>query len=390
MVCNIIVLRWLAPEAMGLWQSLLLIATYSGILQVGIIHGLNRELPFSMGQGNSGSVLDLAATARAAALAGSTVCVSMTPLGWILFETSAERWGAAAVLLGASAQLYRSYLGATFRAARTFEVLARIQLLVAVLTVATLPLVLWKGYPGLAVRFVVLAMSYAVLCHAFRPLKQVGSFRAAALKHLLTTGVPLFGFGYLSDVARSFPRLALLSLGGVAWVGIFAPANAVIGALGMIPASLGTYIYPQMTYRYGRTGEASSIWPMAKSTALWSLVVGIPAAVMLALIVPFVIPILFPAYLESISAVQWTALAGVFVGASVAVNALASLKAYRWMYTFLTARLTLLFVFPWLGGKIWGHVAGVAAGMALAYAIDFVVVLVVVRRATAETNGATE
>jgi len=387
MICNIIILRWLAPDTMGLWQSLLLIGTYAGIAQGGVTHGLNRELPFRLGQGSSELVEELAGTARVGALAGSGLCLLSMPFTWLVFSEGAERWGAAAVLFGTAAQIYRQYLIATYKAARAFETLARIHVAEIVATVATLPLVFWFGYYGLAIQFVVLRWGNVLLVHAFRPLRQVGRFSWVRMKELYGTGIPLFAFGYLSDVARSFPRVVLLALGGVTWVGLFAPANAIIGALILIPGSLGIYVYPQMSYRFGRTGDPASLWPMARATLLWSLVVGLPMAVCMIAVAPSLLPALFPAYSASIPAVQWTAVAGVFLGASVAVNALASLKAYKHMFTFVGARMVLLFVLPWLGGRCCGGTTGVAAGMAAAYAVDFVIVLLLVRSATSVPAG---
>ncbi|HQP89126.1 MAG TPA: hypothetical protein PLL76_22955 [Thermoanaerobaculia bacterium] len=388
MLCHIIVLRWLPPEAVGTWQSLLLIGTYAGIASAGATHGLNRELPFLFGTGDSRAVEDLAGTARSIALVGGGLCLTAIPVGWLVFEGASERWGAAAVLVGAAAELYRRYLGATYRAGQAFETLARLQAVQTVLTVVTLPLVLWQGYAGLAIQFVFLRSTSAILGHAYRPLRRVGPFRMASLKKLMTSGIPLFLFGYLSDVARSFPRLALLSLGGVGWVGLFAPANAIIGAIGLIPGSVGTYVYPKMSFTYGKTGRASSIWPMARTTALGALVVGIPVALVMAVVAETLLPRFFPAYSAAVPAVQWTAIGGVFIGASVAVNALASLKAYKWMITFLVSRGALLFALPWLGGKLTGDITGVAAGMTVAYAVDFVVVVFVVYQATKGTRDA--
>jgi O-antigen/teichoic acid export membrane protein len=359
-----------------------LIGTYAQLVQGGAIHGLNRELPYSMGQQDSTTVLELAGTGRVLALVAVGLCLLGIPLGWMAFSSNLERLGMAAVLLGTSAQIYRLYLGATYRAARSFEVLAKIQVVEAGLAVLTLPLVLLWGFSGLAARFVLLMLGGTYLNHLFRPLKDVGSFRWRRVKELLATGIPIFAFGYLSDVARSLPRLILLSLGGVTWVGLFAPASAVVGALGMIPGAVGAYIYPQMTHRLGRTGDPASLWPMARATALWSLAAGVPVALVFVAVLPYLIAHFFPAYTASIPATQWVVGTGVFMGGSVAVNALASLKAFRSMFAFAASRLMLLLVLPWVGERIVGGLTGVAAGMTVAYGLDFIVALSLTHLAT--------
>jgi O-antigen/teichoic acid export membrane protein len=385
--CGLVMLRWLEPAPLGLWQSLLLIGSYLQLAQGGAIHGLNRELPFSAGQGDASAISEYAGTGRVVAIASACLCLLAIPAAWVVFKASPERWGTTAVLVGTAAQLYRLYLGATYRAKHAFEMLARIQVAETAVAVGSLGLVFFWGFGGLAVRYLIQMLGGALLNHIFRPIRQVGRFRWARLRALFAVGVPIFAFGYLSDVARTFPRLVLLSFGGVEWVGLFAPAMAVVGALSMIPAAVGTYIYPQMTYKLGRSGDPASLWPVARITVLGALAVGVPMAAVVVVMVPTLITNLAPGYALSIQATQIVALAGAFMGASVIVNALASLKAYKWMFSFVASRLTLLMLLPWAGAKLVGGVTGIATGMAAAYALDFFVVLGLVRVATRPTGS---
>lgn len=382
MMSNIVILRWLPPETIGLWQSLLLIGTYAGLAQGGAIHGLNRELPFMMGRNDTENVKTLAGTGHYTALFGSVLCLAGIPIVWIVFHDAPACWGATAILVSTSIHIYRLYLGATYRASREFEYLAKIELAEGVFTLATLPLVLTMGYAGLALRLVLLRAGITALNYMFRPIRTVGHFSWACCKELYVVGIPIFLFGYLSDVAKSMPRLVLLHLGGVLWVGLFAPASAVLGALLMIPASVGRYVYPKMTFRYGKTGDSESLWPIARMTAVWTFVAAIPLAVVLGVSMPHMIRLYFPDYVESIPSVLWTLTSGVFLGASISVNALASLKAFRSMAVVVVIRLTLLGGLSWMGGVMTNSLNGVAAGMAIAYALDFVAVLILIRLAT--------
>lgn len=382
MLSSFAILLWLPPATVGLWQSLLLIGVYASVIQGGAIHGLNRELPLVSGQGRDEEAASLAGTAQTVALGGSGLCLATIPLAWFFFNDPTARWGAAAVIIGAAAAVYGRYLKATYRATSTFETLGKILFAETIIGLMTLSLVYWFGFAGLAIRFVVTELLSTSLNHLFRPLRIVGHFSWTNLRRLVVVGIPIFAFAYLSDLARTFPRLILLSLGGVPWVGLFAPANAMAGVLQLLPASIGTYVYPKMTFRYGSTGSATSLWPMARATALLPLLASVPAAVVLVVAAPMLMRSFFPAYIESIPALQWTAIAGVFMGGSICVNALASLKAYPQMFIFVASRLLLLFVFPFALGTAFGSLAGVGAGMAIAYALDFCVVLALVRHAT--------
>ncbi|MCA9784514.1 MAG: hypothetical protein KC518_13100, partial [Candidatus Cloacimonetes bacterium] len=70
MIAGIIVIRWMPPEELGLWQSVLIIQTWALIFQTGVITGLSRELPFHLGRGEEDYVKELAASAQSVALIG--------------------------------------------------------------------------------------------------------------------------------------------------------------------------------------------------------------------------------------------------------------------------------------------------------------------------------
>ena len=378
MACNIALLRWLTPEAIGFWQTLMLIGTYSAFIQAGALNGLNRELPFAIGQRDSDQVAVLAGTARRVALFGSALCLLAIPATYLVSPTPRFWVGASLVLVGTAAGIYRMYLSATYRAAEAFETLAKIQYAEAIAAIFSLVLVLQFSYWGLASRYALLALLGAAINHRFRPLRRVGKFRMAALGRLLATGIPIFAFGYASQVANTFPRLVLLREGGVFWVGVFAPAAAMMGALEALPSSIAMYVYPQMTHRLGRTGDPKSLWPLALKTTLGLFLVLVPILGVLYVASPRAIAVFFPAYIDSVPAVRWTLIAGLFSGASISVNALNSLKAWRAMGTFTVAKMILLCLLPVAGVHVFQSIEGVALGIAGAHAVMFVLGLALV------------
>ncbi|MCU0609960.1 MAG: fused MFS/spermidine synthase, partial [Chitinispirillaceae bacterium] len=74
----------------------------------------------------------LDAYGKAIALFAGSLCIATVPLVWFFHGGSTERWGAAAVLTGTAAGIYRLYLTATYRAAQSFRVLSTLNLVEAV------------------------------------------------------------------------------------------------------------------------------------------------------------------------------------------------------------------------------------------------------------------
>lgn len=368
---GVVVLRWLAPADLGLWQALLLIGTYSTVVQGGVINGLNRELPFAMGSGNAESAATLAGTARQVALVGAMLCLACIPLAAFLAE-GGRRWGGASlVLMAAAGGIYRNYLGATYRSTAAFDSLGRIQLFEAAAALVTLPLVMWFGYWGLGSRYVLLSVFGVSLMHRRRPLPSVGAFQWSALRSLLQTGVPLFVFGYLIGVAGTFPKLVLLSEGGTLWVGLFAPAAAMATAMMAIPDALSRFIYPRMSFRLGETGDSRVLWPMAVKSSVGVILASIPIVGALWFAVGPMIEAWFPAYAASVPSLRWTLVAGLFHAASASMNALNSVKAWPAMACYAVVSLAGLYFLPAAGVSLSGTLESVAAGWAAAEALRF-------------------
>ena len=57
--------RYAAPQVLGLFNGIGLVLGYAPFLQLGILNGLNRELPYYVGKGDRKRVMELAAAAQA-------------------------------------------------------------------------------------------------------------------------------------------------------------------------------------------------------------------------------------------------------------------------------------------------------------------------------------
>ena len=69
MVGGILQAKCVLPAVLGLYNSINLVLGYAPFLQLGILNGINRELPYYVGKGDRQRVNELAAAAQAWALA---------------------------------------------------------------------------------------------------------------------------------------------------------------------------------------------------------------------------------------------------------------------------------------------------------------------------------
>jgi O-antigen/teichoic acid export membrane protein len=267
---------------------------------------------------------------------------------------------------------YRNYLIVTFRSKNSFQSLARIQLYEAVLTVATIPLLVYMLYEGLLIRAVLVEAIILFLLYRVRPFKVSAVWDKASFKELMRTGAPIFALDYIGSTARTFDRVALLRCGGFQEVGYYALAATAYGAFSTIPMSIAQYLYPRMSYSYGRDNDPAHLWRMAWKTGAIIIVIMFPIACLGWYIIPPVVQSFFPQYVNGTDAARIMVFSAVLTGAAVGVNALWSMKAWKYMAIYQILISGLYAIAPFIGIAFCAYpVTGVAYGLLGASSVTF-------------------
>jgi O-antigen/teichoic acid export membrane protein len=344
-----VVLRWIAPDLYGVWQSLLIIQSYSVLLQAGVTNGIDRELPYRLGKEDMESARALAGSALFLTYAGAALLLAAALLVPFFLDNTLTGLSAGMVLLGSSANIVFNFSGSLFQSTRSFSVIARLNLFQAAAGLASLAAVYYYGYTGLVARFVFLRLSLAALAFALRPLKTPARISLSATLSMLKAGIPIFGFSFVLIVAMTFPKLVLLTVSGTRLVGLFAPAFACVSMFSVLATSVTQYVYPNMTRRLAQTGDPRALWPMAWRSAALTMLFSVPVVLLGLVCIPPLMHILLPNYREAVPATQWCLLAGIFTGPRIAGSALYSLKAWKWLFAHSLLFAGFFWVFPWLG-----------------------------------------
>ena len=383
MIAGIIVIRWMPPEELGLWQSVLIIQTWALIFQTGVITGLSRELPFHLGRGEEDYVKELAASAQSVALIGlGLLILGGLSIPWFV-EGFRLRLSMMVVFLTSGLTIYQTYLGTTYRANRAFEQISVIQIVDSCLALASLPIVYFWGYPGLVIRFATLVICSTSMRHHWRPIRVRPALNGKHLWALFRIGAPMFGFGYLLQTVDTFPRLLLLAReNGVLMVGLYSPAAAVLGLMMILPKSLGSYIFPQMNFRLGNSKSAGALWPMSWKSSVYYMLMAAPLVLIGILCFPWIIRSYFANYTQSIPAVQWALVAGAFMGTRISINSLYSLKAWDWLAVYTVFNLASAWFLPQLFLGRHEPLVAITMGFAFSRIALFFIGLFCIRRAT--------
>ena len=313
LVGGLLVARVTRPEVLGLFNGLSLVLGYIPFLQLGVINGLNRELPYYIGLGDKQKADALAACAQAwALLVGSAVGVVLLLVAIFQFFTGrnelafgwlTQAWMAFQVIFT------QFYLLVIFRTGGSFHRLTTSNVIQAVSSFLLIGVVWLYGFYGLCIRAVLVTLVALYTLWKWRPLKVKTAWDTESFKHLLKIGAPIICAGQIYAWWIVLDSTLVLRCKGVHGLGIYAVAIMTTSVIELIPTSLSQICYPRMADEYGRTGSLRAVTQIIKKPMLYLGLAYIPLAFTGWFIAPLAISILLPKYAESIRAVQWSCIA---------------------------------------------------------------------------------
>lgn len=382
MIMGMVVVRYVEPQDMGMWRSLNVILVYSFILLFGVLNGLSRDLPYSLG--NKEKTKDVESIASTSLIVVYVTMVFSLLIGIVFMVCFSGRsmlfkLSLATVITITIFNFYNNYLIILFRSKSSFVNLARVQLVEALIIIISLPIVINFHYTGLLVRFLVTSFFALLLLHLIRPLKVRPKWNFKSYKALMKIGTPIFILDYIKNTSGTFDIIALLRFSDLTTVGYYAISGMVINGLSVLPKSLSQYVYPRMTYRYGETHDPSVIRKIAFKSIGISLLFLLPIAIGTALVLPYIVPTLFPKYINGLLAAQITSISLIFSAANVGITSLLSMKLLKLQTVYQLSTSACQVICPFLFvAVIKAPLTGVALGMLVSKFISFFMAIILI------------
>ncbi len=304
--------RYAAPDVLGLFNGIGLVQGYTRFLQLGILNGLSRELPYYYGKGDHQRVKALASVALAWALVlGTTVTLALCGVaGWCFMR--GEGWLAAAWLANAvlAFQFFygTTYLQSTYRTAHDFARLSVVNVIQNAVALGLVALVALMNFYGLCLRAILTAVVAGVLLYAWRPIRVFPSWNWRDWLHLLIIGLPIFIVGELTQFWTTLEGTFVFEILGRRDMGFYAMVVVAGTTLEMLPLAVSQVIYPRMAEQYGRTHELGGVLRMALKPMLATFVGMLPLVLLGWWLARPLTQLLLPKYVGSVPAVQWALL----------------------------------------------------------------------------------
>lgn len=315
--------RFVDPATMGLFNGIGLSQTYAGLLQLGIVNGIGRELPYFLGKGEKEKAYHLTAVAQFWIIIIATFSfLGMTAVA--IYQLTVGNFKAAAGWFTYGISIFfmfyaDRYLMSTYRTNKEFNKLALIDVYQSVANCLAVGFVYIGHFYGLCLRNLAMVSTNAVFLWKWRPIQVKPKWNKAAFFHLFKIGFPNLIVGQVNVLWGAINSSLLLTWMGKKELGLYSIALLASSTLILIPQSLSQIVYPRMSEMLGKGKDIKSLFNFIMKPALLVTVAMLPIVLIGWWVLPVVTAKLLPNYIAGVEAGQW-ALLQVLVLSSASVN----------------------------------------------------------------------
>lgn len=332
---GLLVARFLGPEDTGRFRVFTIPLTYLTFLHLGTFDGLWRQIPYYAGKKRPDKAEELASAAGA----WNILVSSLVSIGFLICAINSlwhhDFYGVVGWLtqvLCCWSVFYGGYLGTTYRTISQFVDLARIQLMTACLSFASVLFIPFLKFYGLCIRTAIPSITGVWLYHRGRPMKMPYRFNRKALKEVIQIGLPFSFWGSLyTSIWNATESALMVYLGGVTGLGLFAVAVVMREGMSVLPQSVFQVLTPRVVEAFAREGSVRSA--TARSIVLTAGLTGFMALVVLLVsyLLGVLVPIGIPKYVDGIPLMRVCLWFSVIVAASLPLNTLFA-TGQSWIY----------------------------------------------------------
>ena len=348
---SFICLRWILPEEVGVWQTMLLIESYLMFSRFGVFNAFNREFPFYLGKGENSKALSFLYTAEFFALLLGGLFFILIPLSLFFYNPPDQPLWTISVLalaLVSPMNIYRNFLDLTYRTNKDFALLAKVQVRLIIIVLLSVIPVIFFGYLGYLARFIFIGVCALSLYAYFRAQPFAPKFLKKEFKYLFIEGLPLFGSNYIQNLVKGIPKIWILYFGSVSMLGLFSPVQAILSLAVLIPASISLYLLPHLNFEYGKSNNKEEIIKNGFKAAGLSMLILLPIVTILWFAIPPLISAVLPNYIEAIFPMQLALVLSFLAAFKIAFNVFTVLKAWNQMYVYLVLLVLVQILVPYL------------------------------------------
>lgn len=300
--------RFLTPEMMGIWVSLLVVLNYLLLTEMGVFTAIEVRIPFLRGEGKEGDVQDMRDTAFTFALmlafsiAALLLGASFFMKGIFSPETVL---GIRMLALIIAFTLFYNFYVVMLRADKDFKILSWALLFNAAAMLVSVSLLTYffslKGMYFAVLTAIASSCIFMKMRTSYR-LRPV--FKKEIAWSLLKVGFPILVAGGVCTVFMSVDKIAILRMIGARELGYYSIAVLALTYTNTLPKLFTIVLFPNMQEAYGRTGSREHALGYVKEAAM-TMAYLFPAVLAGAyFVMPVVVHYVLPKYIPGLESMR--------------------------------------------------------------------------------------
>jgi O-antigen/teichoic acid export membrane protein len=376
--------KLLSPELFGLWNILNIIPTYASYSNLGTYDIMRYMIPYHEERKECHKSIEI----RDSVFYGSMYLNLFIAVGLIIFSfigdiTLNVRFGlitmACVVIISWH---YENYI-VLLKAYQNFRLITSTFYLQATITffLNVICIYFFKIYGA----YLAILLSFVIITFYLKTQNPSNSshtkFKYSIFIELVKRGLPIMIYNFSAILINTSDRIIISSFLGTEQLGYYGIADMVLGFIIQIPVTAREVLEPRMMQDINKNSMERHISdyflkPTFHTAYLMPLLIG-PIFFLL----PVVIPLLLPKYVNGILPAQIIVLGSFFVAMSYAARGV--IVAYNWQSKALAVMVLGLFiniVFSILLLKIGLGINGVAIGSSISFCVLFISLFVFIRK----------
>tara|TARA_B100001564_G_C20661257_1_gene681641 strand:- start:1685 stop:2953 length:1269 start_codon:yes stop_codon:yes gene_type:complete len=310
LISGFLVIKFIAPELYGQFIGVNIYVGYLVLLNLGTVNGLGREFPYEFGKNNLKFAKNLSNTVFSFCF---VICIFIFLLFSILGlhnlinsdDLVTSLIFLSYSLIGPLTLTNKHFLPVLYKTNNDFDNLSNQNIKLGVINLFTVPLVYFYSIYGLILRACIISTLEFLLLYFNKPYKLKLKFNYSYFKKLIKTGLPIFTLGNINPLWENIVYNFILIVGGPLQYGLFALSSMIMSVFNVIPSSFSQVIYPKMSIMYGQKKKVKEIILFSIKPLFFLTLIIFALTLTLYYLLPVIIPILLPKYIDGISAAQW-------------------------------------------------------------------------------------
>lgn len=380
-LANILSARILGPGIFGVWNFLHLFIIYGSFLNLGVLNGMGRQIPYYIG-GKKSEIVEKIRKISFTVVIGVAFFFFLSTILSTFFIKENYLMKIYFPLIGILFVItqIQNYTIIYLRSILSFKKLSRVYITSAfLLLILIYPLVKLFSLGGMILTQV-FAFGVPALLFLDSPKIEPALLSERKLVYeLVKIGFPIMMVGYLYIIFTSIDRLIVVVYLGTKQLGYYSLVIIILGVLTLIPKVISTLIYPRMAKEFGNTNDERKLVYYIKKQFLGNYGIVIPLFLLVYLLFPFFIKKFMPDYIPGIEAMKIALYGTLFLPLGLSFGDFLNTVGKQNYYLYVQATVVIInFILTYIFvTKVNMGINGAALGTAIAYFLYSILLIVV-------------